>query len=110
MRSEDLGVVLQDMNFHRDATTGEEGEALLRAIKRLDRELPVLLMTAFQSLETAVRLVQGGASDYIAKRWNDDKLVATVKNLLRLRELSREWSERLRQGAHRADRAGQFPA
>ena len=90
VRSEDLGVVLQDMNFHRDATSGEEGEALLHAIRKLDPELPVVLMTAFQSLEAAVRLVRGGASDYIAKPWNDDKLVATVKNLVRLRELSRE--------------------
>jgi DNA-binding NtrC family response regulator len=101
VRSEDLGVVLQDMNFHRDATSGEEGEALLRAIKGLDPDLPVLLMTAFQSLETAVRLVRDGASDYIAKPWNDDKLVATVKNLLRLRELSRE-NLRLRTQTNRA--------
>ncbi|MEO8902082.1 MAG: sigma-54 dependent transcriptional regulator [Polyangiaceae bacterium] len=101
VRSEDLGVVLQDMNFHRDATSGEEGEALLRAIKTLDPDLPVLLMTAFQSLETAVRLVREGANDYIAKPWNDDKLVATVKNLLRLRELSRE-NLRLRARTNRA--------
>jgi len=101
VRSEDLGVVLQDMNFHRDATSGEEGEALLRAIKGLDPDLPVLLMTAFQSLETAVRLVRDGASDYIAKPWSDDKLVATVKNLLRLRELSRE-NLRLRTQTNRA--------
>jgi DNA-binding NtrC family response regulator len=106
VRSEDLGVVLQDMNFHRDATSGEEGEALLGSIKQLDPDLPVLLMTAFQSLETAVRLVREGASDYIAKPWNDDKLVATVKNLLRLRELSREnlrW--RTRTSRARADLA-----
>src|SRR5262249_16716265 len=69
IRSEDIGVVVQDMNLHRDATSGEEGEALLRAIRELDPELPVLLMTAFQSLEAAVRLVKGGASDYIAKPW-----------------------------------------
>jgi len=101
VRSEDLGVVLQDMNYHRDATSGEEGEVLLRQIKQLDPDLPVLLMTAFQSLETAVRLVREGASDYIAKPWNDDKLVATVKNLLRLRELSRE-NLRLRTQTNRA--------
>jgi DNA-binding NtrC family response regulator len=101
VRSEDLGVVLQDMNYSRDATSGEEGESLLRAIKHLDPDLPVLLMTAFQSLETAVRLVREGASDYIAKPWNDDKLVATVKNLLRLRELSRE-NLRFRTRTHRA--------
>jgi DNA-binding NtrC family response regulator len=97
-------VVLQDMNFHRDATSGEEGEALLHAIRKLDPELPVVLMTAFQSLEAAVRLVRAGASDYIAKPWNDDKLVATVKNLIRLRELSQE-NLRLRASSSRA-RAG----
>ena len=58
VRSEALGVVLQDMNFHRDATSGEEGEALLHAIRKLDPDLPVVLMTAFQSLEAAVRLVR----------------------------------------------------
>ncbi len=104
VRSEELGVVLQDMNFHRDATSGEEGEALLHAIRTLDPELPVVLMTAFQSLEAAVRLVRAGASDYIAKPWNDDKLVATVKNLIRLRELSQE-NLRLRASSNRA-RAG----
>jgi len=101
VRSEELGVVLMDMNFHRDATSGEEGEQLLHAIKRLDPELPVVLMTAFQSLEMAVRLVRAGASDYIAKPWNDDKLVATVNNLIRLRELSQE-NLRLRAGRSRA--------
>ena len=104
IRSEELGVVLQDMNFHRDATSGEEGEALLHAIRKLDPDLPVVLMTAFQSLEAAVRLVRAGASDYIAKPWNDDKLVATVKNLIRLRELSQE-NLRLRTSSSRS-RAG----
>jgi DNA-binding NtrC family response regulator len=104
VRSEELGVVLQDMNFHRDATSGEEGEALLHAIRKLDPDLPVVLMTAFQSLESAVRLVRAGASDYIAKPWNDDKLVATVKNLMRLRQLSQE-NLRLRTSSTRS-RAG----
>jgi DNA-binding NtrC family response regulator len=104
IRSEELGVVLQDMNFHRDATSGEEGEALLHSIRKLDPDLPVVLMTAFQSLEAAVRLVRAGASDYIAKPWNDDKLVATVKNLIRLRQLSQE-NLRLRTSSSRS-RAG----
>lgn len=90
VRSEELGVVLQDMNFSRDATSGTEGESLLDAIRSLDPDLPVVLMTAFQSLEAAVRLVRAGASDYIAKPWDPDKLLTTLKNLIRLRELSRE--------------------
>src|SRR5262249_37771245 len=71
-------------------TSGEEGTALLRAIRTLDPDLPVLLMTAFTSLEAAVQLTKEGASDYIAKPWNDEKLVATVRNLVKLRELALE--------------------
>jgi DNA-binding NtrC family response regulator len=86
--SEDVGVVVQDMNFQRDTTSGNEGVALMRKIRGLDPDVPILLMTAFTSLEAAVQLVKEGASDYIAKPWNDEKLVTTVKNLLRMRELA----------------------
>jgi DNA-binding NtrC family response regulator len=101
--TEDVGVVVQDMNYRRDATSGEEGVELLRAIKRLDPELPVLLMTAFTSLEAAVQLVKEGASDYVAKPWNDDKLVITVGNLLKMRELGQE-NRRLRAQSARVRR------
>jgi DNA-binding NtrC family response regulator len=100
---DDIGVVIQDMNFRRDATSGAEGAALMRAIRQLDPDVPILLMTAFTSLEMAVELVKEGATDYIAKPWNDDKLVATVKNLLRLRELQ-QTSMRLGAHAQRARR------
>ena len=90
VRSEDVGVVVQDMNFSQRTTSGEEGTALFRAVRALDPELPVLLMTAFASLETAVALVKEGAADYVAKPWDDAKLVRTVKNLLELRRLQVE--------------------
>jgi DNA-binding NtrC family response regulator len=96
----DIGVVIQDMNFSPEATSGEEGMALFREIKRLDPGLPVLLMTAWTSLETAVQLVKEGASDYLAKPWDDEKLLVTVRNLLRLRELQLE-NARLRGRARR---------
>jgi DNA-binding NtrC family response regulator len=99
--SEDIGAVVQDMNFRRDATDGEEGTRLLRATKKLDPDLPVLIMTAFTSLEAAVQLIKEGASDYIAKPWDDEKLVTTVKNLVRMRELSQE-NTRLRAQGSRA--------
>ena len=59
----DVGAVVQDMNFQTDSTSGQEGAALFREIKRLDADLPVLLMTAWTSLETAVLLVKEGAAD-----------------------------------------------
>jgi DNA-binding NtrC family response regulator len=97
---EDVGVVVQDMNFTEATTSGHEGLQLLRDLKRLDPDLPVVAMTAWTSLEMAVRLIKEGASDYLAKPWDDTKLVNTVKNLLRLRELALE-NTRLRAGGAR---------
>jgi DNA-binding NtrC family response regulator len=96
----EIGVVVQDMNFSPEATSGDEGVSLFREIKRRDPSLPVLLMTAWTSLETAVQLVKEGASDYLAKPWDDEKLLVTVRNLLRMRELQLE-NNRLRGRARR---------
>jgi DNA-binding NtrC family response regulator len=87
---EDIGLVLQDMNFSPNQTSGEEGATLFRAIRRLDPDMPVMLMTAWASLETVVALVKEGAVDYVAKPWDDQKLVATVTNLLHMRKLADE--------------------
>jgi DNA-binding NtrC family response regulator len=101
--SEDIGVVIQDMNFSQHTTTGREGRELFHAIRRLDPEMPILLMTAWASLETAVEMVKAGAADYVAKPWDDEKLLRTVRNLLRLREL--EWENtRLRARGLRAQK------
>src|SRR6185503_19353861 len=91
----DIDLVLQDMNFSPGATSGEEGINLFRRVRAADPDLPILLITAWTSLETAVQLVKEGASDYLAKPWDDTKLVATVRNLLQLRALKLE-NERLR--------------
>ena len=89
------------MNFAEAETSGEQGVALFRAIHALDPDLPVLLMTAWTSLETAVQLVKEGAADYLAKPWDDSKLVRNVQNLLRMRELHQE-NTRLRAQQTRA--------
>jgi DNA-binding NtrC family response regulator len=85
IRREDVGVVIQDMNFSTDTTSGTEGVQLFRAIRKLDPDLPVILLTAWTSLESAVALIKEGAADYVAKPWDDQKLVLSVQNLLALR-------------------------
>jgi DNA-binding NtrC family response regulator len=104
LATEDVGAVVQDMNFTQENTDGAEGMRLFRAIRALDPDMPVLLMTAWTSLEAAVSLIKEGASDYIAKPWEDDKLVRTVKNLVSLRALHQE-NIRLRAQGTRARRA-----
>ncbi len=99
----DVACVVQDMNFTENTTSGDEGTALFRRIRAIDPTLPVLLMTAWSSLETAVMLVKEGAADYLSKPWDDQKVVATVRNLLRMRALEDE-NEQLRRDRDRARR------
>jgi DNA-binding NtrC family response regulator len=84
-----VDLVIQDMNFSADTTSGREGEALFRDIRARHPDLPVILLTAWTHLETAVDLVKAGAADYLAKPWDDRKLVATVRNLIELGEANR---------------------
>src|SRR5260370_24197567 len=81
------------MNFSADTTSGEEGTALFRALRSNQPDLPVILLTAWTHLESAVQFVKAGAADYIGKPWDNDKLLATVENLL---ELSAATCERRR--------------
>ena len=87
---ERVDVVIQDMNFSADTTSGEEGVALFRAIRARHVDVPVVLLTAWTRLESAVELVKAGAADYLAKPWDDAKLLATVENLLELAETGAE--------------------
>src|ERR1700722_10025412 len=80
-----VDVVIQDMNFRREATGGEEGIALFHEIRRRFPDMPIILLTAWTHLETAVDLVRAGAADYVAKPWDDDRLLTSVRNLLDLR-------------------------
>ena len=79
----DLELVLQDMNFSRQ-TTGEEGLELVAEIKKRRPELPVILITAWGSIELAVQGMQAGASDFITKPWNNDQVVQSVSTALKL--------------------------
>jgi len=90
LEREAVDLVIADMNFHLDTTSGEEGIALSRAIRARHPDLPVILLTGWTRLETAVELVKAGAADYLAKPWDDQKLLATVENLLELAESTRE--------------------
>jgi DNA-binding NtrC family response regulator len=85
-----VDLVIADMNFSADTTSGEEGAALFRELRARQPDLPVILLTAWTHLESAVQLVKAGAADYIGKPWDNDKLLATVENLLELAETTRE--------------------
>ncbi|WAC62138.1 sigma-54 dependent transcriptional regulator [Pseudoxanthomonas sp. SL93] len=89
-----VDLVIQDMNFTADTTSGQEGEALFSALRAQRPDLPVILLTAWTHLESAVGLIKAGAADYVAKPWDDRKLLATVNTLLELSEARNELDRR----------------
>ncbi|WP_444926713.1 sigma-54-dependent transcriptional regulator [Microbulbifer sp. TRSA002] len=85
----DVSLVIQDMNFTADTTSGQEGKELFFAIREINPDLPIILLTAWTQLEMAVELVRAGAADYLGKPWDDNKLISTINNLLELGELQK---------------------
>ena len=85
-----VDLVIADMNFSADTTSGQEGLALFRDIRVRYPDMPVILLTAWTHLESAVQLVKAGAADYVAKPWDNDRLLSAVENLLELSESVRE--------------------
>jgi DNA-binding NtrC family response regulator len=107
--SNEIDLILQDMNFKKEATSGEEGVALFHSIRERNPSVPIVLLTAWTHLETAVELVKAGAADYLAKPWDDARLLTTVRNLLELRRLSVERERAVKKRAEsRAALAARF--
>ena len=100
LQDEAYDVVLLDMNFTQDASSGQEGFAWLHNLQLIDPSVAVILITAYGDVEQAVRAMKDGAADFITKPWQNEKLVATVTNAIRLRR-SRQETARLRQRQER---------
>ena len=90
VEADDFDVLLLDLNYTRDTTSGREGLDLLPQIQALDSTLPVVAMTAWGSIESAVEAMRLGARDYIEKPWDNDKLLATVQAQLELGQAVRK--------------------
>lgn len=79
-------VILLDMNFSRDAISGQEGFSWLEKILKQDPQAVVLFMTAYSDTNKAVRAIKAGAVDFIPKPWEKERLLATLSSALKLRE------------------------
>lgn len=78
-------VILLDMNFTRDAVSGSEGFECLEQILKIDPDAAVIFMTAYSDTEKAVKAIKAGATDFLSKPWDNDKLLATLKSAMELR-------------------------
>jgi DNA-binding NtrC family response regulator len=87
--AEEFDVCLLDLNYARDTTSGVEGMGLLERLRALDPTLPVVVMTAWGSIEGAVEAIRRGARDYLQKPWDNTRLVATLTAQLELRRALR---------------------
>jgi DNA-binding NtrC family response regulator len=83
-------VILLDMNFTRDVTSGQEGFFWLNKIFELDPSAVVILITAFGDVNLAVKAIKAGATDFILKPWQNEKLLATLSSAINLRRSRRE--------------------
>ncbi|MEJ2215328.1 MAG: sigma-54 dependent transcriptional regulator [Gemmatimonadota bacterium] len=90
----DLDAVLMDLNYARDTTSGKEGLDLLSHLQALDSTLPVVVMTAWGSVEGAVEAIRRGAKDYIEKPWDNQRLITTLRTQIELAKAMRR-SEKL---------------
>ena len=83
---EHVDVALVDLNYSRDTTSGEEGVALVDQLHRLHPELPVVVMTAWATVEVAVKAMRHGANDFLEKPWNNQRLLSVLRNQVQLAE------------------------
>jgi len=81
----EFDLLLMDMNYHQDRTTGQEGLDLLRRVQQIDPSLPAVVMTAWASIPLAVEAVQAGARDFLQKPWENERLLSILRTQIQLR-------------------------
>ena len=86
LRKEDIDVVILDMNFKAGVTSGNEGLFWLKKIKEIDSTVHVILNTAYGDINLAVQSMKEGATDFLVKPWEKEKLLTTVANVFELRQ------------------------
>ena len=108
LNARDYDAALIDLNYTRDTTSGREGLDLLQQIVGLDATLPVIVMTAWASIDTAVEAMRRGAKDYVEKPWDNARLLSILRNTVELGRALRR-AQRL-EGENRTLRPGAFPS
>jgi DNA-binding NtrC family response regulator len=109
LQEKSYDVILLDLNYTRDTTSGEEGLDLLRRIRAVYPSLPVVVMTAWGSVEGAVEAMRRGARDYVEKPWDNRRLLTIIKAQVELGRALRR-SDRLEEENERLRGGGDAPA
>src|SRR3954468_732990 len=88
--SDEYDAVLMDLNYARDTTSGQEGLDLLSQLRAHDQTLPVVVMTAWGSVEVAVEAMRRGARDFVQKPWDNARLLAIIRTQIELSQALRK--------------------
>jgi DNA-binding NtrC family response regulator len=84
VQTNEFDIMLMDLNYQRDTTSGQEGIDLLSRIQSADSKLPIIVMTAWGSVELAVEAMRRGARDFIQKPWDNQRLLSIIRNQVEL--------------------------
>lgn len=107
LENQTVDLMLLDMNYSKDTTSGEEGTQFLQQHQQLLSETPVIAMTAWASVHTIVPAMQYGASDFIEKPWDNNRLLQVVKQQLAMSSLQRK-NRQMQQNQHDQQQSGNF--
>lgn len=109
LETENIDVVLLDMNFSSGINNGNEGIFWLGEIRKISNDLPVVLFTAYADIELAVKTVKEGATDFVVKPWDNAKLIATLLSAYRLRQSQTEVKQLREKNRSELFASGFFP-
>lgn len=109
LESEHVDLVLMDMNYTQDTTSGDEGLALVKQVRELDSNVPIIVMTAWANIALSVNAIKSGANDFIEKPWNNSRLLSLIDTHISLAQ-EKQSSKRLGELAKAQQSSGDFIA
>ena len=96
IRQYDVSLILMDLNYSLDTTSGEEGLNLINTIRQHNELVPIVVMTGWGTIEVAVAAIKSGADDFIQKPWENDRLLMTINNQIRLAQAQKQSQKLIR--------------
>ena len=116
LKTQPVDLILLDMNFQQDTTSGAEGVQLVESITALELAIPIIVMTGWATIDIAVEAMQAGAKDFIQKPWKNERMLSAIDNQLALAKSDKK-AQRLSQQnklltsqAHPGNRATHYTA
>ena len=106
LQKKDFALLMMDLNYTRDTTSGQEGLEVIPKIQEIDNTLPIVVMTAWATIDLAVEAMKRGARDFVPKPWDNERLLAIVRTQIELGSALRRGRTRVLANRHEIPVAG----